>query len=300
MKKLPRFIRHPVRERFLQKVTLALSVALWLFRLPIIVRIYSLSGLLERLTRTARSHKKQTALELKEAVPIVTRICYLRLFGARVFPRACLRQSLTLYRVLTRMGYPVEIHFGVRKAGDDLLGHSWVTIEGKPLADGTQTYLFKAVYSYPSVSRPSNSRDTSQLLQACLSTRGGNHGKGKSSAIATTTRRTRACSVSVPDKKPWQEPKLAFVEPKLTKHGSLEEVTGQGFFGGFTPPTRLEKAFSGRWANGSLRLRDLTLEVNARWGEDREDLARAPRGAVLGQNASLGGRALSSSFRPSS
>jgi hypothetical protein len=36
-------------------------------------------------------------------------------------------------------------------------------------------------------------------------------------------------------KKPWQEPKLAFVEPKLTKHGSLEEVTGQGFFGGFTP-----------------------------------------------------------------
>ena len=37
------------------------------------------------------------------------------------------------------------------------------------------------------------------------------------------------------DKKTWQEPKLAFVEPKLTKHGGLEELTGQGFFGGFTP-----------------------------------------------------------------
>jgi len=36
-------------------------------------------------------------------------------------------------------------------------------------------------------------------------------------------------------KKPWQEPKLAFVEPKLTKHGTLKEVTGEGFFGGFTP-----------------------------------------------------------------
>jgi hypothetical protein len=36
-------------------------------------------------------------------------------------------------------------------------------------------------------------------------------------------------------KKPWQEPKLAFVEPKLTKHGSLEKVTGQSFFGAFTP-----------------------------------------------------------------
>jgi len=35
-------------------------------------------------------------------------------------------------------------------------------------------------------------------------------------------------------KAPWQEPKLTFIEPKLTKHGKLEEVTA-GFFGGFTP-----------------------------------------------------------------
>jgi hypothetical protein len=42
-------------------------------------------------------------------------------------------------------------------------------------------------------------------------------------------------SSPAPAKKPWQEPKLVFVEPKLTKHGSLEEVTGQGFFGAFTP-----------------------------------------------------------------
>jgi hypothetical protein len=36
------------------------------------------------------------------------------------------------------------------------------------------------------------------------------------------------------DKKKWQEPKLSFVKPKLTKHGKLEEVTGQ-FFGPFSP-----------------------------------------------------------------
>jgi hypothetical protein len=36
------------------------------------------------------------------------------------------------------------------------------------------------------------------------------------------------------EKKPWQEPKLAFIKPKLIKHGKLEEVTGQ-FFGAFTP-----------------------------------------------------------------
>jgi len=40
-----------------------------------------------------------------------------------------------------------------------------------------------------------------------------------------------------PDKKPWQEPKLSFVKPKLTKHGELKELTGinNGFFGPFSP-----------------------------------------------------------------
>ncbi len=41
------------------------------------------------------------------------------------------------------------------------------------------------------------------------------------------------------DRKAWEEPKLAFVEPKLTKHGDLEKVTGKrkrnGFFGEFSP-----------------------------------------------------------------
>jgi hypothetical protein len=35
-------------------------------------------------------------------------------------------------------------------------------------------------------------------------------------------------------KAPWQEPKLAFIEPTLTTHGTLDEVTA-GYFGGFTP-----------------------------------------------------------------
>jgi hypothetical protein len=49
---------------------------------------------------------------------------------------------------------------------------------------------------------------------------------------ADETPGTTAASAS--GKAPWQEPKLAFIEPKLTTHGKLEEVTA-GFFGGFTP-----------------------------------------------------------------
>jgi len=33
--------------------------------------------------------------------------------------------------------------------------------------------------------------------------------------------------------KPWRKPKLAFIEPKLTRHGKLEAVSGA--FGSFDP-----------------------------------------------------------------
>ena len=51
----------------------------------------------------------------------------------------------------------------------------------------------------------------------------------------STKQRSRQPVPSSPGgKKKWQQPKLSFVKPKLTKHGKLEEVTGQ-FFGAFTP-----------------------------------------------------------------
>jgi len=36
-------------------------------------------------------------------------------------------------------------------------------------------------------------------------------------------------------KKPFSEPKLAFIEPELTKHGDATKITQNGYFGTFTP-----------------------------------------------------------------
>ena len=39
-------------------------------------------------------------------------------------------------------------------------------------------------------------------------------------------------------KKSFEEPKLSFIEPKLTKHGDATKITANnvsGFFGGFDP-----------------------------------------------------------------
>ena len=39
------------------------------------------------------------------------------------------------------------------------------------------------------------------------------------------------------DKKHFEEPKLEFIQPKLTKHGDATKITanGNGFFGEFSP-----------------------------------------------------------------
>lgn len=44
----------------------------------------------------------------------------------------------------------------------------------------------------------------------------------------------------IADKKPFEEPKLEFIKPKLTKHGDATKITTNGgfnggFFGSFVP-----------------------------------------------------------------
>jgi hypothetical protein len=141
-------LRYPLREHFLSKAVLALHVVSWLFRLPILLRIHTVPVLLERLA-PSEDGGTGTRMNLDDAVGIVTRACNLRLFRSRLFPKHCLRQSLALYRTLRRMGYPVQIHFGVIKDEGDFRGHSWVTIGGEAVADTARSGVFKAVYSYP-------------------------------------------------------------------------------------------------------------------------------------------------------
>ena len=88
---------------------------------------------------------------MQRLVQLVVRVCHLRLFRAPLFPRACLRQSLALYYVLSRLGYAVTIHFGVHKAEGMLQGHSWVTVQGTPVAEPNPGAMFHVVYSYPPV-----------------------------------------------------------------------------------------------------------------------------------------------------
>ncbi len=48
------------------------------------------------------------------------------------------------------------------------------------------------------------------------------------------TRQDDAIAPDAGGRLPWVTPKLVFVEPKLTSHGELAQVTG-AFFGAFSP-----------------------------------------------------------------
>jgi hypothetical protein len=134
-------------ERWLTYGWLSVRVGFWLCVLPLRLRVFSLPMLLHRLTRVRRTRGR--LLERDRAIKTVVRLCQARLFRLPLFPRSCMRQALALYYVLASMGYPVAIHFGVRKAGEELHGHSWVTCQGTPVAERTRIDLFATVYSYP-------------------------------------------------------------------------------------------------------------------------------------------------------
>jgi hypothetical protein len=161
----------------LSKAWLAVRVGGWLCMLPLLVKIHSLPGLLDRLSRKGsgisdnpksmasltlalfckgkRKQDRKVEELLKEtsgmvkATGIVLRVCELRFFRLPIFPRPCLRRSLALYRTLNDMGYPVEFHLGVCKKAGKVRAHSWVTFEGKPVSDNTAIDIYKIVYSYP-------------------------------------------------------------------------------------------------------------------------------------------------------
>ena len=129
-------------------VCIAIRVTGLLCLLPLLEKFHTLPALLQRLAPARPKQQIADTFAIERAVRVVLRLCHRRPFRSALYPRACLRQSLVLYHTLTHMGFPVEFHLGVRKNGEELIGHSWVTFAGKPIADTSNTDGLKIVYSH--------------------------------------------------------------------------------------------------------------------------------------------------------
>lgn len=117
--------------------------------LPRMIRRLSLPDLLQRIDPGVAPGPRDQAL-LDKTVGFVD-----SLLRYRIFQRygKCLLRSLILFRFLRRQGWPVEVHFGVRKLTDDepkITGHSWLVLNGQPfLEEEGQQGSFATTYSYP-------------------------------------------------------------------------------------------------------------------------------------------------------
>jgi hypothetical protein len=130
------------------RLRLAVRAAVYLALMPLLLRLFSLRAILEYFGRKP-VNPPRSSHDLHDAVAVIARVCHLGMFRTRVFPRACLRQSMVLYCVLNRLGYPVRIHFGVRRGSARLEGHSWITLDGQLLAEPVLPDSYVNVYSYP-------------------------------------------------------------------------------------------------------------------------------------------------------
>ena len=56
--------------------------------------------------------------------------------------KSCLRRSLLLWWVLEEKGIKSDLRVGVTERGTDLVGHSWVEIDGEPVGERRQKISF--------------------------------------------------------------------------------------------------------------------------------------------------------------
>ncbi|MEM9592791.1 MAG: lasso peptide biosynthesis B2 protein [Acidobacteriota bacterium] len=130
---------------------LLLRALVLLMALPAALRILGLRPLLRRLMPGAPGGggaARRPSPELGERTIAMVR----GLLSARLGPLrpACLRQSLVLFHLLRRQGWPAVIHFGVRRGGDGLDGHAWLEIDGHPVAEPVDpASIYTTVWTFP-------------------------------------------------------------------------------------------------------------------------------------------------------
>jgi hypothetical protein len=83
-------------------------------------------------------HPRRKAVPAGQAWEIIRRERRLVMRAARnhLYPMSCLRQALTLKRLLGAQGIATEVRFGVRKEADQFLAHAWLEFEGQSIELG--------------------------------------------------------------------------------------------------------------------------------------------------------------------
>lgn len=153
MPNLPRTIN---RLKDPRDLWLFLQIFALLVRLPGLIKRMNLPELLKHLDPGIHPVPRDNDKLLKTVgfADTLLRYRYFQKYGK------CLMRSLLLFRFLRQQGWPVDIHFGVRKeaaAADpggispdhmSITGHSWLVLDGEAFLEGEDTARFSTTFIY--------------------------------------------------------------------------------------------------------------------------------------------------------
>jgi len=105
---------------------LRLRMVPWAYALPVLKKLLPLP-VLARLAWPRRRSRRPVAVET-----VLTTV--LRLWPVRS-RQNCLERSLLLYRYLSWAGAEPMLATGLRREGERLHGHAWVSVAGRPVGD---------------------------------------------------------------------------------------------------------------------------------------------------------------------
>jgi hypothetical protein len=123
-------------------LTIAVPLCLTFLRLPL---------LLELLTpRWANSYdKKSRGIDGRRAKRIAGWTNGVLSRDPFPYKNTCLKRSLIHYHMQRACGAEVVIHFGAKLESADLLGHAWLTLDGKPFPNPDEVITYPTIYSFP-------------------------------------------------------------------------------------------------------------------------------------------------------
>jgi hypothetical protein len=110
-------------------------MASWAVALPVLKRSLPLPALARLMWARPRASRRDT--ERERRVSALAR----RLYRSGMVTRDdnCLERSLLIYRFLARLNANPQLVAGVRKGEAGVLGHVWVTVDGEPVGESSDS-----------------------------------------------------------------------------------------------------------------------------------------------------------------
>jgi len=130
-----------------KELFLTLRIFVFMISLPLMMKIIK-PGKLFSWIEPGKSHELGDKLIIERVIYLCNRI--MGILRKRGFKYTCLRRSLLLFHFLRYYGQKVIINFGIKWKGDDLTGHSWLTLDGEPyLEPEGKPEKFTFIFSLP-------------------------------------------------------------------------------------------------------------------------------------------------------